>query len=133
MIRISERQGALLDVLRGFVLSRSEMEKTFGRSQVANDIMRLVKYGLVVRVENGTYTAADPLPEYEVAGNVALLMKEKTTRPIEPPSVTGQVDKGTVDYLRRNYSKKKRKEMAKELGISKYELNKILLKTGIGS
>ena len=133
MIQVSERQGALLEELRDSVLRTSEMGKMFGKLQVANDIKRLTQYGLIVKVRHGAYTAVDPLPEYEVSGKMASLSKEKTTWPIEPPSVKGQVDKGTVDYLRRNYCKKKRREMAKELGISKYELNKILLKTGIGS
>ena len=133
MIKISERQGVLLDKLRDTVLHRSEMEKIVGKRQVPNDIMRLIKYGLAVKVRFDTYTAADPLPEYEVSGKVAFSTKDKTVLPIEPQNVKGHVDKGMVDYLQRNYCKKKRREMAKELGISKYELNKILLKAGIGS
>lgn len=90
----------------------------------ANSIVsRLITKGILKR---------EKLGQYRLLTNDFEIVQEVQTK----PGVMSQrlaVLPEMEQFLRQNYRKRKRSELAREIGISRYELNMILLQIGLGS
>lgn len=88
-----------------------------------NIVSKLVSKGVLEREKLGQYRLLTT--EFEIIDEVETKPGVMSQRLAVLPEME--------QFLRQNYRKRKRSELAREIGISRYELNMILLQIGLGS
>lgn len=134
MFEVTQRESDIIESIRSGML-QSEISTKFGyvKSTTFATIKRCVALGLMEKEDKGVYNVIIKQSDYTInpflSRNPDLTGKELKKKTFQADNVPTHIQ----DYLRDNYKRKPRTQLASDLGIRKTILNTYLIEMGLGS
>jgi DNA-binding Lrp family transcriptional regulator len=116
------KEAAILNGLRSKKSQRQIAEEMgISRGDVGNNVARLLELSVIKSLGNGRYEFL--IESFEISDEIKGSRNEK---------VVLIIPKTVETYIRDNYDKKSRRELAKVLKLDKVKLNMMILQLGLG-